>query len=51
MLYERSGSWAVGFYGCVVMALVAAGLAVWLRGAKHAAHAAAATLPDAVPAK
>jgi OFA family oxalate/formate antiporter-like MFS transporter len=51
MLYEQSGSWAMGFYGSVVMALVAAGLAVWLRSAKHAAYAQAASLRDAVPAK
>ena len=51
LLFERSGSWTMGFYGCVAMALVAAGLAVWLRNAKHAAHAQAAGLADAVPAK
>ena len=31
LLYERSGSWSMGFYGSAVMALVAAGLAVGLR--------------------
>jgi OFA family oxalate/formate antiporter-like MFS transporter len=30
-LYERSGSWAMGFYGSAVMALVAAAMAVGLR--------------------
>jgi OFA family oxalate/formate antiporter-like MFS transporter len=30
-LYERSGSWSVGFFGSAVMALIAAGLAVGLR--------------------
>ena len=28
LLYERSGSWAMGFYGSAVMALVAAGIAL-----------------------
>ena len=28
LLYEQSGSWAMGFYGSAVMALVAAGIAV-----------------------
>jgi OFA family oxalate/formate antiporter-like MFS transporter len=31
LLYERSGSWSMGFYGSAVMALVAAALAVALR--------------------
>ena len=31
LLYEQSGSWAMGFYGSAVMALVAAVLAYWLR--------------------
>ena len=30
-LYEQSGSWAMGFYGSAVMALIAAGLAYGLR--------------------
>jgi OFA family oxalate/formate antiporter-like MFS transporter len=51
-LFEWSGSWAIGFYGSAVMALVAAGMAVGLRGAKHAAAAKAiAGMPNAVPAK
>ena len=31
ILYEQSGSWAMGFYGSAIMALVAAGLAIGLR--------------------
>ena len=33
-LFERSGSWAMGFYGSAVMALVAAGLAIGLRASR-----------------
>ena len=33
LLYEQSGSWAMGFYGSAVMALVAAVLAYGLRSA------------------
>jgi len=36
MLYERSGSWASGFYGSAAMALVAAGLAFGLRASRTA---------------
>jgi OFA family oxalate/formate antiporter-like MFS transporter len=39
VLYEQSGSWAVGFYGSAVMALAAAGLALALRGATKPADA------------
>jgi OFA family oxalate/formate antiporter-like MFS transporter len=49
LLFEQSGSWAVGFYGSAVMALAAAGLAVVLR-----ASAAARVTPaigTAVPAR
>jgi OFA family oxalate/formate antiporter-like MFS transporter len=42
LLYERSGSWAMGFYGSAVMALVAAVLAVSLRSASVAAKLKAA---------
>jgi OFA family oxalate/formate antiporter-like MFS transporter len=41
-LYEQSGSWAMGFYGSAVMALVAAGLAVVLRASRAAAPSVAA---------
>jgi OFA family oxalate/formate antiporter-like MFS transporter len=33
LLYERFGSWSVGFYGSAVMALVAAAMAVGLHAA------------------
>ena len=41
-LFERSGSWSVGFYGSAVMALVAAGLAAGLHVAASRRRAAAA---------
>jgi OFA family oxalate/formate antiporter-like MFS transporter len=40
-LYEQSGSWAIGFYGSAVMALVAAGLAYGLRTRQATARAKA----------
>jgi MFS transporter, OFA family, oxalate/formate antiporter len=40
-LYERTGSWAMGFYGSAVMALIAAGLAYGLRNAMSTARAKA----------
>jgi MFS transporter, OFA family, oxalate/formate antiporter len=46
ILYERFGTWSAGFYGCAVLALVAAGLAVWLR----AAGAPVKRVEGAVPA-
>ena len=45
LLYEQSGSWAVGFYSSAVMALVAAGIAFGLRNARQAERAR-----EAVPA-
>ena len=42
LLYEQSGSWAMGFYGSAVMALVAAVLAYGLRAAHATAKAKAA---------
>ena len=51
LIFERSGSWATGFYGSAVMALVAAGMAVALRGANQAKARASAGLASAVPAK
>ena len=39
LLYERSGSWAMGFYGSAVMALVAAVLAYGLRTSRATAKA------------
>jgi OFA family oxalate/formate antiporter-like MFS transporter len=47
-LYERTGSWATGFYISAVMALVAAVLAFGLRAAQTTARAKAAKIP--VPA-
>jgi MFS transporter, OFA family, oxalate/formate antiporter len=51
LLYERSGSWAVGFYSSAVMALVAAGIAFGLRNARLAERAREASMPGAVLAK
>jgi MFS transporter, OFA family, oxalate/formate antiporter len=48
LLYERSGSWAMGFYGSAVMALVAAVLAYTLRTSQAKARARATKVP--VPA-
>ncbi len=42
LLYEQSGSWAMGFYVCAVMALVAAGMAFGLRASRAADRAAVA---------
>ena len=41
LVYERSGSWATGFYGSAVMALFAAALAYGLRTAQPTAKAKA----------
>jgi OFA family oxalate/formate antiporter-like MFS transporter len=49
MLYESTGSWATGFYGSALMALVAAGLAVHLKYARASAAAGAVAVP--APAK
>jgi OFA family oxalate/formate antiporter-like MFS transporter len=38
-LYERSGSWSMGFYGSAVMALIAAAMAVGLRASRQKALA------------
>ena len=48
LLFEQSGSWAVGFYGSAVMALIAAGMAVGLRASNLTAKAKAASLVGAV---
>jgi OFA family oxalate/formate antiporter-like MFS transporter len=34
-LYEQSGSWAMGFYGSALMALVATAMAIGLRASSH----------------
>jgi MFS family permease len=44
-LYEQSGSWAIGFYGSAVMALVAAVLAYGLRTSQATTRAKAAKIP------
>jgi drug/metabolite transporter superfamily protein YnfA len=41
LVYERSGSWAMGFYGSAVMALVAAVLAYGLRASQATVRAKA----------
>jgi MFS transporter, OFA family, oxalate/formate antiporter len=45
LLYEQSGSWAMGFYGSAVMALVAAVLAYGLRTSQATARPKAAKIP------
>jgi MFS transporter, OFA family, oxalate/formate antiporter len=45
LLYEQSGSWAMGFYGSAVMALVAAVMAYGLRSVNATAKAKAAKIP------
>jgi len=35
LLFEQSGSWAMGFYGSALMALVAAGMAIRLRAQRR----------------
>ena len=42
ILFERSGSWTLGFYGSAVMALIAAGMAVALRASRASARRIAA---------
>jgi len=44
-LYEQSGTWAMGFYGSAVMALIAAVLAYRLRASQATARARAAKIP------
>jgi len=51
LLYEKSGSWTMGFYGSAVMALVAAGIAFGLRNARLAERARDASVSGAVLAK
>jgi MFS transporter, OFA family, oxalate/formate antiporter len=45
LLYEQSGSWTTGFYGSALMALIAAGIAVKLRGSSVAPKPKAAGVP------
>ena len=50
LLFERFGSWSVGFYGSAVMALAAAMLAIALR-ASNAARARQAAVGAPIPAR
>ena len=45
LIFEQSGSWAMGFYGSAVMALVAAALAYGLRASQATAKAKTAKIP------
>jgi OFA family oxalate/formate antiporter-like MFS transporter len=45
LIFEQSGSWAMAFYGSAVMALVAAGIAVYLRAGSPSVRAKAARIP------
>jgi MFS family permease len=40
-LYEKTGTWSIGFFGSAVMALTAAAMALALRAAMAARHPAA----------
>jgi OFA family oxalate/formate antiporter-like MFS transporter len=40
LLFERFGSWSVGFYGSALMALIAAGIALGLKASRQPATAA-----------
>ena len=51
VMFERSGSWTMGFYASALMALVAAGIAVGLRNSRQAVLAREAPGPGAVLAK
>jgi OFA family oxalate/formate antiporter-like MFS transporter len=51
LIYEQSGSWAMGFYGSAVMALVAAGIAFGLRAARQAERAREASVAAPALAK
>jgi MFS transporter, OFA family, oxalate/formate antiporter len=42
LLYERTGSWSMGFYGSAVMALIAAAMAIVLRASTAPSRAAIA---------
>jgi hypothetical protein len=51
LLYERSGSWAMGFYGSALMAVIAALMAVGLRFAATASKPKTASLQTPVAAR
>jgi len=44
-LYERTGSWVMGFYGSAMMALIAAALAIGLRASRKPAAVAPVAMP------
>jgi len=44
-LYERSGSWAMGFYGSAMMALIAAVMAIGLRASRKPGAVASLAVP------
>ena len=48
LLYERSGSWTMGFYGSAMMALVAAALAIGLRASRTPAAVGSVAVPAEV---
>jgi OFA family oxalate/formate antiporter-like MFS transporter len=45
LIFEQTGSWAMGFYGSALMALLAAGAALRLRAVARAAKAEVAAVP------
>ena len=45
LIFEQTGSWAMAFYGSAVMALVAAGIAVYLRAGSPSVRAKATRVP------
>jgi OFA family oxalate/formate antiporter-like MFS transporter len=45
LIFEQTGSWAMGFYGSALMALLAAGAALRLRAVARAAKAQVAAVP------
>jgi OFA family oxalate/formate antiporter-like MFS transporter len=44
-IFEQSGSWTMGFYGSAVMALIAAGIAVYLRAGSPSVRAKETRIP------
>ena len=45
LIFEQSGSWTMAFYGSAVMALIAAGIAVYLRAGSPSVRAKATGIP------
>ena len=44
-IFEQTGTWTMGFYGSAVMALIAAGIAVYLRAGSPSVRAKATRVP------